>query len=567
MFKRFFNVIRKINPVRGIRYLFYRLGNWRRSRFDEMDYILLTLPQSPGALPEQRGWLQKRILGTPDISLMDLDRLFERIAKDPRPQGVIFTLRGLQLSLADLQTLRNSILRLRQSGKKVIFYSQGYDNATYYIASAGDKILLQPGSTLDTVGLISQPTFLKNALDTVGVQLDSIAISPYKGAFDSFTRDMISPEGQEQLEWLLDSRYEMIVDDIADGRKMTPEAVREMIDRAPYIDQVALEAGYIDGICNEEQLAAYLEVEHLVPQEDAERQLLRQWQRRQQKYVAVLPLTGTIVSGESASPPVNIPVPLPVLGDDRLGDLTVVQQVRTLMQDEDAAAVILWIDSPGGSADASEAMTSALVELAKDRPVVAYMNGVAASGGYYVATPAQWIIAQPGTITGSIGVILAKAITTGLYQNLRVNRLEFVRGANATLLSDGTPFNDQQRIQMRQVIERGYQQFIGRVAASRKLTIEAVEAVGGGRVWTGKQALEHQLVDELGDWKVALAKARQLAKLPDDTPFRIIHDEDKMLAPQLAEQANPAAGLNYLHENLQMIAGSKMQFLMPLKWD
>ncbi len=567
MFKRFFNVIRKINPVRGIRYLFYRLGNWRRSRFDEMDYILLTLPQSPGALPEQRGWLQKRILGTPDISLMDLDRLFERIAKDPRPQGVIFTLRGLQLSLADLQTLRNSILRLRQSGKKVIFYSQGYDNATYYIASAGDKILLQPGSTLDTVGLISQPTFLKNALDTVGVQLDSIAISPYKGAFDSFTRDMISPEGQEQLEWLLDSRYEMIVDDIADGRKMTPEAVREMIDRAPYIDQVALEAGYIDGICNEEQLAAYLEVEHLVPQEDAERQLLRQWQRRQQKYVAVLPLTGTIVSGESASPPVNIPVPLPVLGDDRLGDLTVVQQVRTLMQDEDAAAVILWIDSPGGSADASEAMTSALVELAKDRPVVAYMNGVAASGGYYVATPAQWIIAQPGTITGSIGVILAKAITTGLYQNLRVNRLEFVRGANATLLSDGTPFNDQQRIQMRQVIERGYQQFIGRVAASRKLTIEAVDAVGGGRVWTGKQALEHQLVDELGDWKVALAKARQLAKLPDDTPFRIIHDEDKMLAPQLAEQANPAAGLNYLHENLQMIAGSKMQFLMPLKWD
>jgi protease-4 len=501
------------------------------------------------------------------MSLMDLDRLLERIGQDPRPQGVIITLRGLQMPLADLQTLRDSLLRLRQTGKKVIFYAQGYDNAAYYIAAAGDEIILQPGGTLDTIGLISQPTFFKNALDAVGVQLDSVAISPYKGAFDSFTREMISPEGQAQLEWLLDSRYDLIVEGIAAGRKLSAEAVREMIDHAPYLDTTALAAGYIDAVCNEEQLAAYLGVEHLVPLDKAKKYLLRPWRKRHRQYVAVLPLTGMIVPGESASPPGNIPVPLPILGEDRLGDITVVNQVRELMDDEDAAAVVLWIDSPGGSATASEAMTSALDELAKSRPVVAYMNAVAASGGYYVATPAQWIIAQPGTITGSIGVILAKAITNGLYQNLRVNRLEFMRGANASLLSDGTPFNDQQRVQMRQLIEHAYQQFIGRVAVSRKLSLEAVDAVGGGRVWTGQQALAHHLVDELGDWQSALAKARTLAGLDAEAPFRIIHDKAKPLAPQVAEQANPAAGLIYLHENLQMVAAARSQFLLPMSWD
>ena len=562
MFKRAVRALARLNPVRALRYAFFRLGNWRRGRFRDLDYVLLTLPAALPALPETRGWLRRRVLGDPPMSLIELERLFEQIGHDPRLRGVVISLRGLQLSLADLQTLRQSIIRLRKLGKRVIFYAQSYDNASYYLASAGDEILLQPGGTLYTLGLVAQPSFFRDALEAIGVQIDAVAISPYKSALDTFTRTEISAEAQAQLDWLLDSRYSIILEGIAEGRRMLVSEVQAMIDSAPHLDEAALAAGYVDGVLNEEGLHQRLNAEHLLPLDQAKNHLLRRWRRASGQYVAVLPLSGTIISGESGSSPVDLPLPL--LADDRLGDLTVVRQVRNLMQDKRAAAVVLWIDTPGGSAAASESMAAALDELAKDRPVIAFMNSVAASGGYYIATPARWIIAQPGTITGSIGVFLGKPITNGLYSNLRVNRMEFTRGANANLLSDSTPFNDQQREQMRQGISRSYQQFTGRVAASRRMTPEAVDAVGEGRVWTGKQALQNGLVDELGDLWQAVAKARELAGLPADAPAAIVRGAGQPLGPQLAE--NPAAALRYAQENLRLIANGRAQWLMPVEW-
>ncbi len=567
MFKRLRQFLSFIRPLRGIRYLFHALGNWRRGRFRDLDYILLTLPQTMPALPEERPWLQQRIFGKPRLSLLELDTLFEKIGTDPRPKGLIIQLRGLQMALADLQSLRSSVIRLRKQGKRVVFYAQGYDNATYYVASAGDEVILQPGGSVELLGLVMQPTFLKNTLDVVGVQMDAVAISPFKGALDALTREHISVEGQAQLDWLLDSRYEMILEGIAEGRCMSIADVKAMIDHAPHLDTVALEAGYVDAVLNEEQLGKHLEAEHLVPLQKAGPLLRKRWRRHSSKFVAVLPLSGMIIQGESGRPPGEIPIPLPVLGEDRLGDLTVVRQVRHLMEDREAAAVVLWVDSPGGSAAASEAMTAALDELAKDRPVVVYMNGVAASGGYYVATPARWIVAQPGTITGSIGVILGKPVTSGLYGNARINRMEFTRGANATLYSDSHPFDEHQREQMRAGIEHIYSQFVTRVAASRRMTAEAVDAVGGGRVWTGRQALKNGLVDELGDLQVALVKARELADLPADVPFRILRGEDKPLAPQVAEQVNPAAWLRYVQDNFKSMANGRAQLLMPVHWE
>lgn len=553
-----------INPLRGLRYGWFRFGNWRRGRLKELDYILMVLPATMPALPESRGWLRKRIFGSPPTSLVDLDRYFRQIAADPRPQGVILHLRGFAMPLADLQTLRNSILRLRENGKRVIAFAQGYDNATYYVASACDEILLQPGGTLNTTGLVSQATFLRSALETVGVQMDSVAITPFKGAFDSLTRDDISPEGRQQLDWLLDSRFDMLVQDIAAGRGMTADAVRAMIDTAPHLDDDALAQGYIDAVLNEEQLAAHVQAEHLMTWHDAKNRLLRQWRKASDKYVAVLPLTGMMIPGESASPPGDIPIPF--LDASRLGDLTVVRQVRALMQDKAAAAVVLWIESGGGAAITADAMTSALRELAKDRPVVAYMNAVAGSGGYYVATPAHWIVAQPGTITGSIGVILGKPVTGGLFEKLKVNRMTFTRGANATIFSDAAPFTEPQRAQMRASIEHNYQQFIGLVAEGRHMSLEAVDAVGGGRVWTGQQALENGLVDQLGDLRAALDKARELAGLPDHAPAVVMQDKPKPMVPQVAETANPAALLTYMHANLSALDGN-MLWLLPVTFE
>jgi protease-4 len=564
MLKKVGRLLALINPFRAVRRGIFRLMNWRRS-FAKIDYILLTLPAQMPPLSENRGWIQQRILGKPPLSLTDLERVFRRIGDDPRPKGVVLNLRGLQLSLANLQTLQNCMLRLQKKGKRIICYAQYYDNATYFIASAADEIILQPMGEVATLGLRAEATFMKDALDAVGVRLESIAISPYKGFYDSLTRSTISPEGEAQLNWLLDSQYQILVDGIAQGRKQSPEVVRAMIDSAPHLDEEALKAGYVDAVLTEEDLHRRLDSKYLLPWSEADKKLFKQWPKPFEKYVALLRVGGTMLPGESARPPVDLPIPF--IGGERAGDLTVVQQTRALMKNKAAAAVILYIDSGGGAVITAEAMTAALVELAKDRPVVVYMNSVAASGGYYIATPAHWIVAQPGTITGSIGVISAKAITSGLFDKLRVNRLEFTRGANATYSSDAVPFTDEQRIRAFQTIQHTYRQFIGKVARGRKLSEEAVDAIGGGRVWTGAQAKDNGLVDELGDLYTALAKARQLAHLSDDAPLVMLRGKGKSLPAQFSDQAKPAAVLDYLQTGVNGLYNGSPLMLMPFTWE
>jgi len=556
-------ILNALNPLRAVRRGIFAFINWRRG-FQKIDYILFPLPQQIPPLAESRDFLRERLLGKPPLSLTELNRIFERIGDDPRPKGVILNLRSLRLSLANLQTLRSSILRLRAKGKQVICFAPNYDNATYFIASAGDEIVLQPGGEVAALGLRAQAVFLKDALDTLGVQMDAVAISPFKNALDMFTRSGISPEGEAQLNWLLDSQYDILVSSIAEGRKWPLEEVRGMIDSGPHLDDHALAAGYVDAVFTEEALHRKLDSQYIVPWPEADKKLFKKWRKTPEKYVALLRIGGMMIQGESGKPPVDIPVPL--VGDERAGDLTVVQQVRGLMKNKSAAAVLLYIDSPGGDANAAEAMTSALAELAKDRPLVAYMNGVAASGGYYVATPANWIVAQPGTITGSIGVFSAKPVTNGLFERLRVHRTEFLRGANAGYLSDSLPFTDAQRERMRQTIQHIYEQFVGHVARGRNMSVEAVDTMGGGRVWTGAQAKENGLVDELGDLYTALAKARALANLPDDAPLVMLRGKRKALPAQLAEQTSPAAILDYLQSGLSSVCSGSPQVLLPFEW-
>jgi len=561
------NAIRRllsaINPLRLIRRGAFTLANMRRRRH-KIDYVLFTLPTHLPPLTESRGFIQERVLGKPPISLTELNRIFERIGDDPRPKGVILNLRGLRLSLANLQTLRSSILRLRAKGKRVICFAHHYDNVTYFIASAADEIVLQPGGEVATLGLRAGAVFLRDALDTLGVQMDAVAISPFKNALDTFTRRDMSSEGAAQLNWLLDSQYDILVNAIAEGRQRAPDVIRAMIDTAPHLDEVALAAGYISAVETEETLHRRLGSQPIVPWPEADKKLLYQWRNPADQYVALLRVSGTMMPGESGKPPVDIP--LPFLGDERAGDLTVVAQTRNLMKNKRAAAVILYIDSPGGDANTAEAMTSALAELAQDRPLVVYMNSVAASGGYYIATPARWIVAQPGTITGSIGVFSAKPVTDGLFERLRVHRAELARGANATYLSDSAPFTDAQRERMRQSIVHIYQQFTGHVARSRSMTVDAVDAVGGGRVWTGAQAKDNGLVDELGDLHAALVKARALAHLPDDAPLILARGKRKPLPAQLAQAASPAAILEYVQGNITGLCSGRPLMLMPFEW-
>jgi protease-4 len=560
-----FNALDFKNITHTLRSTAISLINMQREQANTpIDYIEFVLPSSMNQLPDFRNIIEQRLLGKPSLSLLELEAAFDRIANDARPKGVILYIRGFAMSLADLQTLRDSIERLRMKGKRVIAYALMYGMAEYYVASACDEILLQHGGELMTTGLIQQQVFLKEGLNAVGIVADSVAISPYKTMADRFTRTTPSDEGDKMTEWLLDSNYNMLLEGIATGRDIGVAAARTMIDQSPIIDKAALEAGYVDALLNEEGLPKHLNAEHIVLWEDADGMIPLKMPRPTNEYVAVLRAGGTMLPGESANPPIELPIP--IVGGERMGDMTIVRHARNLMRDDDCKAVVLYVDSPGGVAVAAEAMTSALNELAKKKPLVVYMGGVAASGGYYIATAADYIIAQPGTITGSIGVIMMKLITTDALRKIHFNPQLYERGKHAGIYSPTQPFSEDERNILLRGIENSYEQFVERVAAARKMKPETVDKVAGGRVWTGKQALEHGLVDELGGLHEALNKARQLANIPMDSPIGIIQGKGKPLPAQVAEQLDPAAAIRFWHENLMDIASGRNLLLMPFEW-
>ena len=549
---------------RLIQQLSVNLLNLQRARVKAIDYVMIKVPSSFAPIPKERNFVQRQVLGAPPMSLMEFVSALDRIGDDPRPLGVILYFRGFAGSTADLQTMRDAILRLREKGKRALSYAPGYRTLDYFVASACDEILLPPGGMLETTGLLSQQIFLKEGLATVGLEFDSIAISPYKGAADALTRKEPSKEGREQTNWLLDSIFETVIDGIAATRKMKPDEVRYMIDGGLRMGDDALEKGYVDGVMNEEQLIEYLGITKITMWEEADGQILLPERDFSGKYVGLIYGGGMIVDGESAAPPSDMPVPLPFVGGERLGDVTLNQQVRNLMKDPACGALVLYIDSGGGSATASESMASALKEFAKSRPLVVFMGGVAASGGYYIATPAHWIVAQAGTITGSIGVLMGKLVNNEMLRKLNVNTFSYLRGEHADMMTGESPFSKAQRGMMRSSIEHIYAQFLDRVAESRGKTSAEIDEIGGGRVWTGSQAMERGLVDELGNLRRAIDKARELAQLPHNAPALLIREKGKPIGVQVAE-GNPAALLKYAGDGIEALT-NRAQCIMPFEW-
>jgi protease IV len=542
--------------------LYLPANTWRR-RFTAMDYALFHLPATITALPEQRSWLQRRLRGEAPLSIYHLGEACRRIGADPRLQGIVLSAggRNLHYSQADVQALGEHLQTLRRNGKRVVFFAHNYHTTLYSLACAADTIVLQPGGEVATTGLHSTITFHKDALAAIGIAVEKVAISPYKSAADIFCRSTISPEGEVQFNWLLDSLYDTLISTIAAGRGMTTIAVRAMIDGAPYTDQEALAAGYVDAVRNEEGLAELLGARHILPWREVARKLPRTVAGGGRRHVAVVAVQGAIVPGKSRRPP--LPLPIPLLGGGQAGDETVIRQIRQVQRDPRAAALLLFVDSPGGSASGSEAIAAALEALAQTRPVVVCMHNLAASGGYYVATPACWLVAQPGTITGSIGVLSARAHTQELFGKLRLNRLEYSRGANAAIVGDLSPLSEAQRGQYQRRIESIYDAFVRRVAASRRLDRTVVDAVGGGRVWTGVQALDHRLLDQLGGLEAAAGKARSLAGLPEDAPLRLVQGREKEIGPPAGFPPQTADTLRYLQRSLEMFYSGKAQMLLP----
>lgn len=551
-----------------LRYALQRLTrairNLLRSARTPPEYVIFTLDGSFPELPAPPGPWWQRWMGSAETSLRDLARQFEMVAADPRVDGVVLRLRSLSMTTARLQTLRGLIRQLHDADKHVIAWATAYDQATYYVASTADEVLIQPGGSIGPLGLSQSFVFLKDALERLGIEADFLQISPYKSGADPLTRAEMSPEMREMMDWILDDLHDEQLRAIAEGRGIALDAARSLVDGSPYTDEAALEAGLIDGIVNEDALPERLgEVPSaaLSNWPSARTRLRLPGPTQPGRQVALLRIEGDIVDGPSRRPPRRSPVPVPMLTNARAGDLSVVAQIRKLERDRRAGAVVVWIDSGGGSASASEAMASALERLAASKPVVVAMSSLAASGGYYVATPGQWIVAQPGTLTGSIGVLYGKVVNNRMLDKLQINRETLRRGERADAYDSARPFTDAERETIWTLMTRTYDVFLERVAASRAMARDDVDAIGGGRVWTGRQANEKGLVDELGGLEDAIAKARELAGLAANTGVREVPMPTSPTPG--APSARPSGLIDYALANLPALQQARTYCQVP----
>jgi protease-4 len=515
------------------RELAWLLRELRRRLGKPPEWIGFLIESPPPELPPPRGPFWQRFVNRPPVNLRDLNAQFQAVAAEPRVRGVVIHLRPMQLPAARVDSLRDLISRLRSSGKRVSCWASSYTNSTYQVACAADEILLQPAGSIEPLGFARDYVFLSEALDRVGVKADLLQITPYKTAGDALTKRGLTPEAREMAEWLADSEFGALVEAVMSGRRRSEESARRLIDEAPYTDDVALAERVVDALITEEELPARLGG-RLHGWSQGRRQLPVPRPVRPGRVVGLIRVEGTIVDGRSRRAPFKPPLRPPLLFEDQCGDLTVVQQARALAANRRVASVVLWVESGGGSSTASEAMAAALAALAARKPLVAAMGSVAASGGYYVVTPAESVFAQPGTLTGSIGVLAGKLVSGGLFERLLVHRELVQRGQHATMFSADRPFSDAERRKLREAIERSYRVFLDRVARARKREPREIEAVAGGRVWTGRQAQERGLVDQLGGFQRALEEARSRAGLPADTPLREAGTGRRELPPALA---------------------------------
>ena len=526
----------------GWRRLVFGISAALRRRGKGARWVMLELDGSPAMLPTPRPFWKRLIGSPPALSLQELLERLRAIGADPRTKGVVLMVHRFHLSHAHIESLHWALGDVRAKGKQIVVWSRSYSTSTYYLASWADRILLAPGGVVEPLGFAAAPVFLGDALRRGGVELEVVRTSAYKTAADTLSQGDMSEQQREMLEWLFDGLYDEIVDAVSAGRSLSRDDAEALIDGSPFSDDEAIEGRAVDAVVGEEDIPGWLgktlgdgSPERLWTWREARGRLPRRGPDRPGKYVALVSLTGTIIDGRSSKLPADLPFPL-VFGE-RAGDRTVVATLRKVRSDKRAAAVVVYVDSGGGSAAASDAMADALRALAKDKTVICVMGRVAASGGYAVASMAQHVLAQPSTLTGSIGVLLARMVDAGFLSRLPARIAPLRRGARADLFRTPLRWDDAQRAVVEQLIDRIYDGFVERVSEGRGLTVKRVRAIGGGRVWTGRQAKQHRLIDGFGGLEQGLAKARELAQLAPDAPWRQVEPPKHALPPTAPKDA------------------------------
>lgn len=447
-------------------------------------------------------------------SIAELYPAFRAARKDAGVRGLAVYIQDADFGLAKAQELRRQMVALRRAGKMVECYLETAgegSNGTlaYYLATACERIHLSPAGDVNLIGFHSDTRFLRGTFEKLKVDPEFNRVGRFKSAVETYTESQFTPESREAMAAVLDGYYAQVVSAVAEARKKSDYEVRWLIDGAPFSADEAKMRGLVDDVSYPDQFLdhlekrlgrkpTYVDIDDYQPSDPLAA-----------KRVAVVFALGTIVRGEGGTAPWTEEV---FLGSDDMAGV-----LHDMGEDRSISAVVLRVDSPGGSALASDLILREVERLKKKKPVVVSMSDEAASGGYYIAAKANKIVAEPATLTGSIGIFGGKLVTRRLEEEtLGITHESLKRGANADIFSTSQMWTEPQQARMQQLMDRSYQAFIGHVAAGRRMSRREVEGVASGRVWTGAAARKVGLVDELGGLDRAIEVARDEAGIPSE---------------------------------------------------
>ena len=519
-----------------------------------------------GAMSERsESSIRDQLMGqaTGVIGLEDVLKAIEKAKDNDRIKG-IYIEAGLFTpdSYAGLQEIRNALLDFKKSGKWIVSYADTYTQATYYLASVSDKIFLNPQGQVNWQGLASQPYFLKDLMAKFGVKMQLAKVGAYKSAPEVFTADKMSDPNREQVTAYVQGLWENILKGVSESRKISVETLNQ------YADNMIT-------FTDPKNYVAYKFVDKLIYSDEVKGEVKRMLKIGDDETINQLSLAdmGNVKKKKNEGEQIAVYYAYGDIVDSRGGGLMnigghsivsdeVCKDLEGLMKDDDVKAVVIRVNSGGGSAYASEQIWRSVKLLKAKKPVVISMGGMAASGGYYISCIADYIFAEATTLTGSIGIFgMFPDVSNLLTQKLGVKFDEVKTNKNAGFGAMSRPFNEEEMSYLNAYIDRGYNLFRSRVAEGRKMSVEEVEKIAQGHVWLGQDALKIKLVDQLGDLDEAIAKAAQLAKLKEYHPAYYPGKADWMT--QLMESTTGKG--SYLDEQLRLTLGEFYEPMMLLK--
>ena len=462
------------------------------------------------------------ILMEQTVSVRDIVDALHQAATDERVLALVARTGTPRMGLAEIQEIRDAVTAFRNSGKPAVAYAEtfgefGPGNGAYYLAAAFDRIYLQPSGDIGLTGLMAESAFVSGTLEKLGLSPRMDHRYEYKNALNMFTEKKYTQPHREAVLQIIESQFGQIVQGIAAGRDLEVEAVRTLVDRGPFLGAQALAENLVDGLAYRDEVQALIDADL---GEEAEQvgvfTYLRQMGRphNEGEAIALIYGVGGVQRGKSEY---SAALSGPTMGSD-----SVSAAFRAAVQDDTVKAILFRVDSPGGSYVASDTIWRETVQAKEaGKPVIVSMGNVAGSGGYFVAAAADKIVAQPGTITGSIGVVGGKMLTAELMEKIGISSDEVHTSTNATMWSSSLDYTPRQWQLITAWLDHVYADFTQKVAQGRGLTQEQVHAVAKGRIWTGEDAKDIGLVDELGGFPAALRLAKQAAGIAEDAPVQV----------------------------------------------